>query len=292
MKNRAVARHLADTADPYAALAHGDLDEAAAQAARIPGRASRLLLADIALRQRRPTEAIELLSRWRVHGETESDARRHLLLATAFERVGLHERAEKLYAIPLPPSADAALENQRLHFRALGCWIRGEHDRAKAFLEEQRRDRNLAYGLGRDLLAWIEVAARRYAHAADRFVEALDAFDAMQRPDQGARANSVLGLAVIVVETIDLRHSDRLRAECDRLPWNEGTRRRLFHAGHYLVRLDALVGNDEGAFARATDLLRVSQRDGELLMSHVTLSEFLRVRGDRAAPLFLPPPRR
>ncbi|HTJ27028.1 MAG TPA: LuxR C-terminal-related transcriptional regulator [Candidatus Limnocylindria bacterium] len=286
MKNRAASRRLPDTYDPYSAIANGDFEEAAEQAARTPGRASRLLLADLALRERRPEDAIDLLSRWRAHGDEETDARRNLLLATAFERVGLHERAEELYALTLPRTGGWALENQRLHFRALGAWIRGEHDRAKELLEEQRQDRHLAYGLGRDLLAWIDVAARKYDDAADRFVEALDAFESMEVPDQSARSNSVLGLAVIVVETIDLRYSERLRVECDRLPWNEGTRRRLFHAGHYLVRLDALVGNDDDAFTRATNLLRSSQRDGELLMSHVTLAEFFRVRGDRVSPPF------
>jgi DNA-binding CsgD family transcriptional regulator len=242
-------------------------------------------LADIALRERRADDVVELLSRWRFQADP-ADARRNLLLATSLERLGRHAEAEELYALPLPRSGTRALENQRLHFRALGCWMRGQHDLAKELLEQQRGDSHVSYGLGRDLLAWIEVSGRRYALAADRFVEALDAFDAMDVPDQSARANSVLGLAVIVVETIDLRHGQRLRAEYERLPWNEGTKRRLFHAGQYLVRLDALTGQEDDAFALATKLLQCSSGDGERLMSHVTLAEFLRVRGDRVSPQF------
>jgi hypothetical protein len=231
VKHRISARRLADAADPYVAVANGEFVRAAEQAARLPAPAARLLLADLALRERRPQEAIELLTRWRFPADPAGDARRNLLLATAYERTGEHERAAALYALPLPRPDDTQLENQRLHFRALGCWMRAEHEEAEALLSRQRADGRLSYALGRDLLAWIDVAGRRYADAADRFVEALDAFALMDVPDQSARVGAVLGLAVTVVETIDLRHAQRLGEELDRIPWNDGTRKRLFHAG-------------------------------------------------------------
>ncbi|HYZ17537.1 MAG TPA: LuxR C-terminal-related transcriptional regulator [Candidatus Acidoferrum sp.] len=286
-KKPSARQPLADVAsDPYVAFARSTYDVATALARRLPTHESRLLLARVALRERRPDEAVELLVRWRGQPEPALDAERNLLLATAYERLGRHDEAGALYELPLPRNATRALRNEWLYVRALGCWIRGEQDDAEGLISRQEPDRHTAFAQGRDLLGWIEVGRREYLAAAQRFEEALDVFDQAALADEGARAICVHSLSIVAVETLDLRFRERIRSEYLRMPATPWVKKQAFHTGQYLVRLEALCGADASAFTLASELQTRAERHDEKLRSHVTIAEFLRVRGDKAGPRF------
>lgn len=286
-KKASARRPLADVAtDPYVAFAGSAYDVAAALARKLPTHESRVLLARVALRERHPDEALEFLARWRGQPDPLLDAERNLLLATTYERLGRHDEAAALYGLPLPRHASRALQNEWLYVRALGYWIRGRQDEAEDLIARQQPDRHVAFAQGRDLLGWIEIGRREYPAAAQCFEQALDVFDQAALPDEGARAICVHSLSVIAVETLNLGLRERLHSEYRRMPATPWVKKQAFHAGQYLARLEALCGADASAFALASELQRTAERHDEKLRSHVTIAEFLRVRGDKAGPRF------
>jgi DNA-binding CsgD family transcriptional regulator len=268
--------------DPRVAFYRGEYDLAATLARKLPAPEARLLQARIALRLRRPQEAVELLARWRSAGDRRKDAERAILLASAFERLGDAASAAALY--DEPRGAGSALEHERAYLRAYGHWLRGEYDQAEGLLGEQRSGDELAHGRWADLLGRIAVSRRDYPVAARRFEAALGAFDAMPTPDEGARVAALAGLATVAVETLAFDLHGRLAAGYERSLRTQGTKPLLFRIGRSLVLLDGLQGDDEAAFRTATALQNQAEQTSERVLAHVTLAEFLRVRGDRTGP--------
>ena len=269
--------------DPRVAFYRGEYDLAAALARKLPAPEARLLQARIALRLRRPQDALELLARWRSAGDRRKDAERAILLASAYERLGDAAQAAPLYD-EQPPRGAVALEHERAYSRAYGHWLRGEYERAEHLIAEQRSGDELAHGRSADLLGRIAVSRRDYAVAARRFEAALAAFDAMPTPDEGARVAALAGLASVAVETLAFDLHPRLVAGYERSLRTQGTKPLLFRIGRSLVLLDGLQGDDEAAFRTATVLQNQAEHTSERVLAHVTLAEFLRVRGDRTGP--------
>lgn len=268
--------------DPRVAFYRGEYDLAASLARKLPAPEARLLQARIALRLRRPQEAVELLARWRSAGDRRKDAERAILLASALERLGDAAAAAALY--DEPRGAGSALEHERAYLRAYGHWLRGEYDRAEALIAEQCPPDELAQGRCADLLGRVAVSRRDYAAAARCFEAALDAFDAMPTPDEGARVAALAGIATVAVETLAFELHGRLVAGYERSLRSQGTKPLLFRIGRSLVLLDGLQGDDETAFRTATALQNQAEQISERVLAHVTLAEFLRVRGDRTGP--------
>jgi DNA-binding NarL/FixJ family response regulator len=242
------------------------------------------LQARVALRLRRPEDTVDLLARWRSTGDRRKDAERNILLASAYERLGRYAPAAALYEEPFPRNAGPALENERIYLRALGHWQRQEYDESERLIGRQQPGDGASLGLGCDLLGWIAFSRGDYPAAARHFENALDAFGAMRTPDEGARVASMVGIAIIALETLELSLHERLVAEYERTPRTPGTKKRLFRIGQYLVLLAAVSGNDESAFTIATALQNQAEHHVERVFAHVTLAEFLRVRGDRVGP--------
>ncbi len=106
----------------------------------------------------------------------------------------------------------------------------------------------------------------------------------MRTPDEGARVASMGGISIVALETLDLRLHRRLDAEYARTPRTQGTKAPLFRIGRALVSLEALHGGDEAGFRIATTLQDQAEHNHEHVLAHVTLAEFLRVRGDHVGP--------
>lgn len=269
--------------DPRVAFYRGEYDLAASLARKLSAPEARLLQARIALRLRRPQDAVELLARWRSAGDRRKDTERAILLASAFERLGDAASAVALYDEPVR-GAGPALEHERAYLRAYGHWLRGEYDRAEGLIEEQRAGDELARGRCADLLGRIAVSRRDYPAAARRFEAGLAAFDAMPTPDEGARVAALAGIATVAVETLAFDLHGRLVAGYERSLRTQGTKPLLFRIGRSLVLLDGLRGDDEAAFRTAATLQNQAEQTSERVLAHVTLAEFLRVRGDRTGP--------
>ncbi len=282
---KALVRPVAATgSDPLAAFYRGEYDAAGSLARKLPAPEARLLQARIALRLREPAEAVELLARWRSLGDRARDAERNVLLASAYERLGRHVQAAALYDEPFPRNALPALKAEREYLRALGHWLRREYDEAARLVAEQHPADDHSRGLFSDLLGWIAFVRCDYAAAVRHFEEALDAFNAMHVPDHGSRVATLSGISIVALETLELRLHRRLSEEYERTPRTEGTKAPLFRIGRALVALEALRGDDEAGFRIATSLQDRAEHNHEYVLAHVTLAEFLRVRGDHVGP--------
>ncbi len=269
--------------DPRVAFYRGEYDLAGTLARRLPAPEARLLQARIALRVRRPQDAVELLARWRGTGDRRKDAERAILLASALERLGDAAQAAALYDEPAR-GGGSAVERERIYLRAYGHWLRAEYDQAEHLIAQHGSGDELAHGRCADLLGRIAVSRRDYAVAARRFEAALAAFDAMPTPDEGARVAALAGIASVAVETLAFDLYGRLAAGYERSLRTQGTKPLLSRIGRSLVLLDGLQGDDETAFRTATALQNQAEQTSERVLAHVTLAEFLRVRGDRTGP--------
>jgi len=263
--------------------AAGALDELAA--GRPLSAEAALLRVRIALRRRRPAEALEMLGRSASRFTTaRARAEAALFSGAAYSRLG-DERAAKAQfkrAASLAPD-DRELALDIAHHRAVDAWFARKLDSAEALLDELD-----ALGPTGDLL--LEALVVRGAVAASRerlaeqgaiLLDALRALHAMPDPPALSWAVIASQIAYLAREMPGDALRDAAFAELAAVPWTPDLAEYRFTMLRAVGWRHALEGDYFNAFRRLKDAHAAAPSDGWRVMSSCDRAYFATVLGER-----------
>jgi DNA-binding CsgD family transcriptional regulator len=173
-------------------------------------------------------------------------------LAKAHRRAGRLDQAEAMLA----PLVDAC--------RAAGC------------------DPVVAQAL--ELYGRIELERRRRPVAARHFLEALEVRGHLPAPSGALEASLLHGLAVISVETLDLRLYARVRRDLEAFSWPPGSATVQAAAQRLRIVGELLSGNEPAAWAMACEAMRIAPAGSRYAAALLDASLVGRAGGDRFTP--------
>lgn len=156
-----------------------------------------------------------------------------VVVAAALRGASLRARRKPREASAAFAAASASLSHasddaraEYAYYAAFAAWEDGELHAADALIEEALpHAHDVLRALLVQLSGWIEVRRERYAAAAERFLEALEAMSAAAREDLRCRGRLVHALAIIASETIDLRLAKRYAPYLAGTRWTSGIAR-------------------------------------------------------------------
>jgi DNA-binding CsgD family transcriptional regulator len=171
--------------------------------------------------------------------------------ALAFERAA-KERGQ----------ASPAARSEFAYYAAAAAWEDGELHAAETLVEEALPEADdVLLAMLIQLLGWIEVRRERYAAAADRFIEALEALGRAKQEDLRFRGRLVHGLAVIASETIDLKLAQRYEPYLVATRWTTGITRQHFNTVTAQRFLALLQGDLESAWFLSREAVTIAPTD-------------------------------
>jgi DNA-binding CsgD family transcriptional regulator len=266
-EKRSRARDATGLDDAYRAFYDAEYAECLAALEHVPddvahGIEALLLRARASLRAQDLSDAFEaaLQAAERASSPSESVVAHSVLGAVQRARQKPREAAQAFERAAKGRSqASSSARSEYAYHAAAAAWEDGELHAAEALVEEALPEADdVLLAMLIQLLGWIEVRRERYAAAADRFIEALEALGRAKREDLRFRARLVHGLAVIASETIDLKLAKRLEPYLAATRWTTGIARQHFNTVTAQRFLALLEGDLESAWFLSREAVTIA----------------------------------
>jgi DNA-binding CsgD family transcriptional regulator len=165
---------------------------------------------------------------------------------------------------------------------AVALWERRELDAAEAVVLAHA-DGATGFGLAllQQMLGWIEVSRERYIFAGRHFIDALTTLDTAREHDEWARSRIMHALAVIAVETLDLRALGMLTVRETAV--GEEAKEPLFHVLRNVGWLRMLDGDESGALVELDRARAMAPTPSLIAVAEVNRAAYFRIRGELGA---------
>jgi DNA-binding CsgD family transcriptional regulator len=283
-----------DLADARAASLIGDWDCVAALVERISPttREQRIdvafLRARAALHGELPDIALSALDHVAALLAADERATEATLGGTALAALGqIEEGTAILHEVARSASGRervaAVYELANTHVRA------GDLDSAEAVLAplidaDAAKGCELLMAQALELYGRIELGRRRRQVAARHFLDALEVLACLPAPYSALEASLLHGLAVIAVDTLDLRLFARVRRELDLVRWPPGSAAMRASTQRLCLIGELLHGNELTAWTLAFETLRVAPAGSRYVAALLDTAMVSRAAGERFTP--------
>ncbi|MEA2718517.1 MAG: Bacterial regulatory protein luxR family [Candidatus Eremiobacteraeota bacterium] len=179
-------------------------------------------------------------------------------------------------------SAPPGTRDEIAYHLAVGLWSLRDLEAAEAVVlrhldNAQRFD---AAAL-QQMLGWIEIARERYPFAGRHFAEALATLEAAGERDEWARARAMHALAVLALETLDLRALQQLTVGQGRV--GAEACEPLFHTMQTIGWLRMLDGDESGALTEFERARALAPSPSLVAAAEVNRASYFRIRGESGA---------
>ncbi|HEX3465707.1 MAG TPA: helix-turn-helix transcriptional regulator [Candidatus Elarobacter sp.] len=176
-------------------------------------------------------------------------------------------------------AAHGATRTEIAYHLAVALWGTRDLEGSEAVVLAHIED-GTGFGLAslQQMLGWIEVSRERYVFAGRHFIDALATLDAAHEHDEWARSRAMHALAIIAVETLDLRPLPMLSVR-------EGTageeaREPLFHVLQNVGWLRMLDGDENGALIDFERARAIAPTPSLVAVAEVNRASYFRIRGE------------
>jgi DNA-binding CsgD family transcriptional regulator/tetratricopeptide (TPR) repeat protein len=207
-----------------------------------------LLAAKVAWREQRYLDMIGALSSFKPANEHDA-LERDVLLGAALGSTKEYETARmRLDRVLEDAKSNKELKMDAVFYKSLVAWMQFEHRESETLASELLKGDPNDHARGHILLSWIAIRRHDVQTQVIELTAALDVLDKAKEPDEHYRAKALMTLALLCRELPLPEQTLRVRQTYDKMEWTTGTVLPHFQTTRFLGWVEALQGNEVGAF--------------------------------------------
>jgi DNA-binding CsgD family transcriptional regulator/tetratricopeptide (TPR) repeat protein len=243
-----------------------------------------LLRARALLALKNPSGIVEMIGAVRKDARTVDErAVADMLTAATLLQLGERERGRVLLdeIVERRESLHASIGAEIAYYRGRTRWAAREYDEAERIIEAalpQASDiiRARLYCM----LGFVEFNREAHASATRQFSAALEVLRTSSHADAQTKTASLLALAAIAGETIDLNLMRFVEQVYPQIEWSTESSREHVQLHHMLAFFSLLRGDIDGAWQHRTQMLKLAQDTACEVLAQVGLAEIAGIDGD------------